>query len=214
MVEAPKMNSPRETILAALGTSGDPEAEYVAIERTYQTIGLLDNHKKLELFIERLIEYGTAVFPGTQSQIAAMIAGRLHARAAANIAVPRDIACEWLPAGFQFTSDDDLTYDQIESCDGVITGCVVAIAETGTIILDGSSSQCRRALTLLPDYHLCVVFENQVRETVPEAIHMLSPASSRPLTLISGPSATADIEMTRIQGVHGPRSMDVLLVSL
>lgn len=208
------MNSARETILAAIGKSGDPEAEYDAIERTYQTIGILDKNKKLDLFIHRLVDYGTGVHRCAHSEIATTIADKLRERAAGNIAVPKDIPREWLPTGFQFTPDDEVTYDQLESCGGVITGCAVAIADTGTIVLDGAASQGRRALTLLPDYHLCVVFETQVYETVPEAMHILSPAISRPLTLISGPSATADIEMTRIQGVHGPRYMDVVLVSL
>lgn len=207
------MNSTRDTILIRIGTSPDPEAEYSAIERTYQTSGILDDQAKLGLFIERLIEYGTGVFRCTTSQIPSRIADRLRHRGARSIAIPAETPVEWLPAGFEFIPDHELTYNQLESCDGVVTGCAVAIADTGTIILDGGSSQGRRALTLLPDYHLCVVFERQIFETVPEAMQVLSPSISRPLTLISGPSATADIEMTRIQGVHGPRFMDVLLVS-
>jgi L-lactate dehydrogenase complex protein LldG len=209
MVEASNMNSARDTILARIGTSPDPEAEYDGIERTYQIAGVLDKHAKRELFVERLNEYGTGVYPCTYSEIAATIAKRLRDRTARNIALPTDVPGEWLPEGFQFTPDLELTYNQLEACDGVITGCAVAIADTGTIILDGANAQGRRALTLLPDYHLCVVFENQIYETVPEALRVLT---QRPLTLISGPSATADIEMTRVQGVHGPRFMDVVLV--
>jgi L-lactate dehydrogenase complex protein LldG len=208
------MSSARDIILARIAVSSEPTAEYNAIERTYQTKGTLDQNEKLDLFVERLIEYGTGVHRCPASEIAATIAGRLSEGRGGSIAVPKDIPGEWLPAGFQFLPDHELSYDQLECCDGVVTGCAVAIAETGTIILDGTAAQGRRALTLLPDYHLCVVFESQIFETVPEAVQVLSQAKSRPLTLISGPSATADIEMTRIQGVHGPRFMDVVLVSL
>ena len=206
--------SARDRILASIGASGNPEQEYQAIERGYESAGTAQKGQKQDLFIERLTDYGAGVYRCTHLEIAATIAERLHARNAQTVAVPHDIPVDWLPQPFEFIRDHASPYPQIECCDGVITGCAVAIADTGTIILDGGSSQGRRALTLLPDYHLCVAFEDQIVETVPEAMHRLAEAMSRPLTLISGPSATADIEMTRIQGVHGPRSMEVVLVSL
>lgn len=205
--------SARATILARLGASEHPDLEYAAIERAYQSAGLRDEDHKLKLFIERLIEYGAGVYRCAHAEIALTIATRLRARSAQSIAVPKDIPREWLPEGFEFLEDDHLSYQQLDRCDGTITGCALAIADTGTLILDAASSQGRRALTLLPDYHLCVVFDKQVFETVPEAIKVVSNSMSCPLTLISGPSATADIEMTRIQGVHGPRSMEVILVT-
>jgi L-lactate dehydrogenase complex protein LldG len=109
------------------------------------------------------------------------------------------------------TSDDQLSVAQLEGADGVITGCAVAIAETGTLILDGSAGQGRRLLTLIPDYHLCVVFADQVVADVPQALARLE--ATRPLTMISGPSATSDIERNRVEGVHGPRTLEVIIVA-
>jgi len=105
-----------------------------------------------------------------------------------------------------------LSYEEIDRAEGVITGCVAAIAFTGTIILRHSLADGRRALTLIPDYHLCIVSTSQVVETVPEGFAMLKGMETMPLTTVSGPSATADIEMNRVKGVHGPRFLDVILV--
>lgn len=202
----------REAILSRVRSAigpNSPEADY---ERRYQVTGALSHDERIELFQHRLADYGAGVFPCRSAGIASIVADRLRARGAAMVATPPDIPKEWLPAVTNFVEDLNLTYQQIEACDGVLTGCAVAIADTGTIILDGGSFQGRRALTLLPDYHLCLVFEAQVFETVPEALRSLTD-KTRVLTLISGPSATADIEMTRIQGVHGPRHLEVILVS-
>ena len=106
---------------------------------------------------------------------------------------------------------EPLSIDDLDQADGVLTGCAVAIADTGTIVLDGDEAQGRRALTLLPDYHLCVVRADQIAATVPEALRRLEP--TRPLTFISGPSATSDIELNRVEGVHGPRTLEVLIVT-
>jgi L-lactate dehydrogenase complex protein LldG len=123
---------------------------------------------------------------------------------------PAGLPAEWLIDGVEWLHEP-LSIEELDQADGVLTGCAVAIADTGTIVLDGSEAQGRRALTLLPDYHLCVVRADQIAASVPEALARLEP--TRPLTFISGPSATSDIELNRVEGVHGPRTLEVLIVS-
>jgi len=131
--------------------------------------------------------------------------------------VPNDIAAAWLPIDVEILRDvaGELTYDQLDKSDGVLTGCALGIAQTGTIVLDGGALQGRRVLTLLPDYALCVIREEQIIGLVPEAIALLAEAvcaRRQPLTFVSGPSATSDIELSRVEGVHGPRTLEVLVV--
>ena len=126
--------------------------------------------------------------------------------------MPAGLAAEWLPAGFTFVLDEGMTASELDGFDGVITGSTVAIAETGTVVLQNNLGQGRRAVTLVPDYHLCLVRGRDVVETVPEAMARLQGMAELATTFISGPSATADIEMTRIKGVHGPRFLDVILI--
>src|SRR6266498_2457227 len=125
-----------------------------------------------------------------------------------------DLPAEWRPAGAELLVDGELANDVLDAADGVLTGCVLGIAETGTIVLDGGARQGRRAITLLPDYHLCVVEASQIVGTVPDAIAALDAAARerRPITFVSGPSATSDLELRRFEGVHGPRSLEVLVV--
>jgi L-lactate dehydrogenase complex protein LldG len=165
-------------------------------------------------FAERVAEYKVAVRQITPAELPSAIAATCAARGVRYLVAPVDIPREWLPADVEALLDDGLTNAQLDTSDGVLTGCALGIAETGTIVLDGGSSQGRRAITLLPDYHLCVVREEQIVGLVPEAIEALAGAVAerRPLTFISGPSATSDIELNRVEGVHGPRTLEVLVV--
>lgn len=162
----------------------------------------------VELLVDRLADYKAEV--RTVEDPSSAVASALSRRGARRLAVPEGIPPEWLGEAETVRDDPPLTPADLDALDGVITGCAVAIAETGTIVLDASPDQGRRALTLVPDYHLCVVRRDQIVRTVPEAVERLDPA--RPLTWISGPSATSDIELNRVEGVHGPRTLEVLIV--
>jgi L-lactate dehydrogenase complex protein LldG len=126
------------------------------------------------------------------------------------IGVPPGIPIAWRPTGA--VEDYGLTAHELDGLDGVLTGCTVAIAETGTLVLAAGPTEGRRALTLVPDLHICVVYTGQIVETVPEAFALLRGLERRPLTFVSGPSATSDIELKRVEGVHGPRTLVVLIV--
>jgi len=216
----------REEVLArirtALGSSApdssapdssapDSEAPLAdPVPRGYRTSGDLGTGQLLDLLAERLGDYGCTVRRTAAGQVMTAVGEALGQRGARRIVVPSGLDMADLPAGVDIVADDGLSPAALDAVDGVITGAAVAIAETGTIVLDGSPGQGRRALSLVPDYHLCVVRADQVVALVPEALARLDPG--RPLTWISGPSATSDIELDRVEGVHGPRTLDVVLV--
>ncbi|QNI30813.1 LUD domain-containing protein [Alloacidobacterium dinghuense] len=182
-------------------------AEYPAIERNYQQRTTLDRETILKTFLDHLHEYDAHVFEANPDTLACAIAEVLKSHDQKSAIVADDFPEEDLPTGFTWQRESKSTKDQLNTTGGAIAGCEVAIAHTGTIILRGT-----RQLTLLPDRFLCVVYENQIVDTVPEAMARLEPYKAEPLTFVSGPSATADIEMTRIRGVHGPRFLDVIVV--
>ncbi len=191
------------------------QAEWEALPRNYNRTSSLEPEAILELLEDRLRDYDANVVRAQKGEVATAIATLLGERGVTRLVVPSGLAeaiGEALPAGFEFVTDDGLTVAELDSFAGVVTASTVAIAETGTIVLQNVPGQGRRAPTLVPDYHLCVVLAKDVVETVPEAMARLAATASLATTFVSGPSATADIEMTRIKGVHGPRFLDVILI--
>ena len=164
----------------------------------------------IALFEARLDDYDARVIRVRRDKIAAKAAELLMADNRRRIVVPGGLAMAWQADGLEWVRDHDLSVDVLNGVDGVMTAATVGVAVSGSIALQHGEAEGRRVLTLLPDYHLCVIEVAQVVETLPEAFARLDP--TRPVTFFSGPSATADIEMTRIKGVHGPRFLDVLLV--
>jgi len=193
----------------ALGGTAAPGSD--AAPRGYRTQGELGGTVLLDLLAERLRDYGCTVRRAAPGQVMTAVGEALGQRGARRVVVPPGLDVAGLPTGVDATVDDGLSPAALDAVDGVITGAAVAIAETGTIVLDGSPGQGRRALSLVPDYHVCIVRAEQVVALVPEALARLDPG--RPLTWISGPSATSDIELDRVQGVHGPRTLEVILVA-
>ena len=189
-------------------------AEILDVRREYEREGTLAVEERLELFQERIVDYKVIYRQVKQQNLQTEIQTSLQTNNIHRVCVPVDLPKDWLSMSYDVIEDNNLDYQTLEACDGVITGCAVAIAETGSIALDGGKYQGRRVISLLPDYHLCIVFEEQVVDIVPEAVKHLQESvdAKRPITLISGPSATSDIELSRVEGVHGPRTLEVLLV--
>jgi L-lactate dehydrogenase complex protein LldG len=165
---------------------------------------------RVELFVDRVSDYRATVREA--DEVAALVALVCAEHGARRVGVPPALPHEWLPTDLEPVADHGLTARELDALDGALTGCALAIAETGTIILDGGERSGRRALTLVPDLHLCVVECAQVVATVPDAIRALDGARG-PFTFVSGPSATSDIELDRVEGVHGPRRLEVLLTA-
>ncbi|GAA3985220.1 MULTISPECIES: LUD domain-containing protein [Streptomyces] len=212
--------SSRERILGrvrrALVDVGQDDTPYEqAVSRDYLHVhGDRGVEQTVELLAENLADYRAIVHRCTTADLAATLAGMLAARGSRTVVVPPGLDPEWLSA-----AEAELVLDRAESTpyeldrvDSVVTACAVAVAETGTIVLDGSPDQGRRRITLVPDHHICVVrVPEQVVASVPQSLERLDP--TRPLTWISGPSATSDIELDRVEGVHGPRTLEVVLVT-
>jgi L-lactate dehydrogenase complex protein LldG len=196
---------------AAGAGPGAPEAGADSLRTGYRLHGELTGPALLELLADRLTHYRALVRLATPATLAAQISAALAERQARRIVVPPELGLH-LPQHADVTADNGLSATELDGFDGVVTRAALAIAETGTIVLDGSPDQGRRAISLVPDYHLCVVEARQVVQLVPEAVARLASAATRPLTWISGPSATSDIELERVEGVHGPRTLEVILV--
>jgi L-lactate dehydrogenase complex protein LldG len=192
-------------------TSSAPES----VERTYRRIGELPRASVLALFSERLADYRASARVVSATEISAAVTEECTARAVRTLAVPSGVPPAWRPAAVQLL-EDPLDHHALDAVDAVLTGCTVAVAESGTIALTGGPHEGRRALSLIPDLHICVVEQRQVVELLPVALAKLGELvlrERRPITLISGPSATSDIELSRVEGVHGPRTLVVLIVT-
>ena len=188
------------------------EQDYTAIPRLYRQAGGLDDEARIGLFQSRLEDYGCGCVRCPHDQVPYTIGQMLTSRARRRLVIPQGVPSAWLPGGFDWVRDQGLSYGELDAIDGAVTGCTSAISQTGSIVLCHGATEGRRVITLIPDYHLCVVFAQQVMETVSESLGQPRVVASASITTISGPSATADIEMTRIKGVHGPRTLDVVLV--
>jgi L-lactate dehydrogenase complex protein LldG len=201
----------RAEVLARIRDALRTPLPEVKIPRAYRTTTPAEVDV-VERFAERVADYRATVRRCTAAQLAVTVAAALRGRNVRRLVTPAGLPDGWLALAsvHRLTDDPPLASEELDQADGVITGCAVAIAETGTIVLDAGAGQGRRALSLLPDYHLCVVDAAQLVGDVSEALGALDPR--RPLTWISGPSATSDIELQRIEGVHGPRILDVILV--
>jgi L-lactate dehydrogenase complex protein LldG len=188
----------------------------VPVARDYARTGQLGREEVLARFAERLEDYGAAVQRVAGSSVAGAVDDACERLALRRVAVPPGLPAEWRPTGVEIVEDHaSLTPRELDAVAGALTGCAVAIAETGTLVLDGEEASGRRVLTLVPDNYVCVVEADQVVETVPEALSRVAPAvrdRRMPITLVSGPSASSDIELTRVEGVHGPRNLVVLIV--
>ena len=212
------MTTARQEILGRIraGLSDVPAAERaedVPVARDYRTAGELTGAALVERFAERVRDYQAEV-RRVSRDVAAAVGAACAERGLRRVVVPPGLPAEWRPADIEAVEDDGLTAHQIDEINGAVTGCALAIAETGTLVLDGQARSGRRLITLVPDHHVCIVAVDQIVDLVPEAVRALGPSVREhgvPVTLVSGPSASSDIELSRVEGVHGPRQLTVLI---
>lgn len=220
MVAAALVSAAREEILGrirrALGdVPADERADDVPVTREYAHGAPAGAGDPLARLADRLRDYGAEVDCAAEADAAARVAAACAERGLREVVVPPALPRSWRPDGVHITEDAGLDAATLDGIDGVVSGCALAIAETGTIVLDGRDVSGRRAITLVPDHHVCVVRAEQIVGSVPEAIAALGPAArddGRPITFVSGPSASSDIELSRVEGVHGPRDLVVLIL--
>lgn len=181
------------------------------IPRTYRHDSGLSAEERIELLSDRLLDYKAGVSVVEEAEVPARVA-ELLGEASAYV-IPAGLEESWTafaPGRITDSPEAPLSVAELDAVDAVVTGCAAAVAETGTIILDGSPDQGRRAISLIPDHHICLVRAGDIAGVLPEALRRLD--STHPLTWISGPSATSDIELERVEGVHGPRTLDVVII--
>ena len=235
MVEDTVMNNTaKEAILqrirAALGDeqtgwgarkkSAREDTRNLKTERGYRTHSEMNKQQRVRLFVRHVEEYKARVSEISEQELPQTVSDICSAEKVKKLVIPPGLDEKWLPgpeSGLTYLSDepDQLSHDELDNSDAVLTGCFRAVAQTGTIVLNAGLGQGRRALTLIPDFHICVVRREQVTGIVPEVFWELEPVireEGAPVTFISGPSATSDIELDRVEGVHGPRRLHVVIV--
>ncbi len=217
-----RVTTAREEILRRIrrATHDIPKDEHpgdVSVERGYRERDDAPREEIVARFAERVAEYEATVHRVREDDLPRAITEACERRGIKQLVIPPGLPEDWVPDGIELLRDGAsmrLSNEELDWSDGVLTGCALGISQTGTIVLNVGEAQGRRALTLLPDYHLCVVREEQVVGLVPEAFAQLEEAlkgERRAITFISGPSATSDIELNRVEGVHGPRTLEVLI---
>lgn len=221
------MSGSREEILrrvrSALGDTPGAGEDHkrTPFARSYRTESGVPPAERVQQFITHVSEYKARVSRTNSAKLPEIIAESCKRQGVKKLVIPPGLDESWLyskkPTDFEYLRDEKglLTHQELDESDGVLTGCFSAVAQTGTIVLNGGPGQGKRVLTLLPDYHLCVVREEQITGILPEAIAKLDDQmkeSGPPVTFISGPSATSDIELSRVEGVHGPRRLEVIVV--
>jgi len=211
------MATAKETILWRIRRATRNVPEDVTVVRGYRKEDTAAREEIVERFAESVAEYEATVRRIKTDELSGAIEEALARRGVKRLVIPPYLPKEWIPEGIETLRDaarPRLTNEELDASDGVLTGCALGIAQTGTIVLDSGRAQGRRALTLLPDYHLCVVREDQIVGLVPEAFAKLEGTVKNEgpaITFVSGPSATSDIELDRVEGVHGPRTLEVLI---
>ncbi|WP_285245245.1 lactate utilization protein C [Pseudarthrobacter sp. fls2-241-R2A-127] len=205
----------REDILTRIRAALQDSPEAPQVPREYRAASGMGADELIELLVDRLVDYKAQVAVVPESDVPARIASLLEG--AKSFVVPEGLDAGWLAGADGGGASrrrldspaEPLSVAELDGIDAVVTGSAVAVAETGTIILDGSANQGRRAISLVPDHHICVVKAADIAGILPEALRRID--GTRPITMISGPSATSDIELERVEGVHGPRRLDVII---
>ena len=209
------MSTAREAVLGRIREALGPAPAVPEVPRDYRQAGTGTDGDVVARFCERAADYKASVSRVSAAELPAAIAAACAERGASRLVTAPEPPVASVDGVELAVDDPQLAVDALDGVDGVLSGCALAIAETGTIVLDGGAASGRRAITLVPDYHVCVVEESRVVASVPDAVAELAPvaAAGRPITLVSGPSATSDIELDRVEGVHGPRTLVVLVVA-
>lgn len=209
------MSAARRQILERIADAVAGASERTPPPAAYRRTGALDPERRTARFCSRVSDYRADVAQLAEADVAARVETICAERGVRTLGVPAGVPADWRPTNADVVDGESLSPRGLDVLDGALTGCTAAVAETGTIILAARAHEGRRALTLVPDLHICVVREAQIVELLPEAFALLraSRVERNPLTFISGPSATSDIELRRVEGVHGPRTLVVLVIT-